>query len=82
METIWKFWNDWNNVFFFSEGIFSVECLVDMVKLLSWKWFLSKNSDPPFPFMSGYSSYFILEQIKFVGVSFLGLDGSGGLEAL
>jgi hypothetical protein len=53
-----------------------------MVKLLSWKWFLSKNSDPPVPVMSGYSSYFILEQIKFVGVSFLDLDGSGGLEAL
>ncbi|GAU30794.1 hypothetical protein TSUD_355200 [Trifolium subterraneum] len=31
-------------------GIFSVECLVDKVKLLSWKWFLGKNSGSPCSF--------------------------------
>jgi hypothetical protein len=49
--TIWKFRND----VFFSEGTFSVECLIDRVKLLSWKWFLGKNLDSHVPFMSGVS---------------------------
>ncbi|MCH93643.1 pentatricopeptide repeat-containing protein [Trifolium medium] len=35
----WTIWNSRNDVLF-SEGTFSAECLVDRVKLLSWKWFL------------------------------------------
>jgi hypothetical protein len=43
---VWTIWKSRNDVFF-SEGTFSVECLVDRVKLLSWKWFLGKNLDAP-----------------------------------
>jgi hypothetical protein len=39
---VWAIWNSWSDVLF-SEGTFSAECLVDRVKLLSWKWFLGKN---------------------------------------
>jgi hypothetical protein len=52
MWTIWKSRND----IFFSEWIFSVECLVDRMKLLSWKWFIGKNHGSPVPFMSGVST--------------------------
>jgi hypothetical protein len=38
------------NDIFFSKGTFFVECLIDRVKLLSWKWFLSKNSGSPCSF--------------------------------
>ncbi|MCH92877.1 hypothetical protein A2U01_0013823 [Trifolium medium] len=41
------------NDVFFSEETFSVECLVDRVKLLSWKWFLGKNHGSSVPFTSG-----------------------------
>ncbi|GAU37692.1 hypothetical protein TSUD_164950 [Trifolium subterraneum] len=34
---VWTIWKSRNDIFF-SEGTFSVECLVDRVKLLSWKW--------------------------------------------
>jgi hypothetical protein len=42
---IWKtiVWKSRNDIIF-SEWTFFVECLVDRVKLLSWKWFLGKNS--------------------------------------
>jgi hypothetical protein len=41
---VWTIWNSRNDVCF-SERTFSAECLVDRVKLLSWKWFLGKNPD-------------------------------------
>jgi hypothetical protein len=41
---VWTIWNFRNNVFF-PKGTFSSECLINRVKLSSWKWFLGKNSD-------------------------------------
>ncbi|GAU15735.1 hypothetical protein TSUD_235480 [Trifolium subterraneum] len=46
---VWTIWKSRNDVVF-SEGTFIFECLVDRVKLLSWKWFLGKNPDSPCSF--------------------------------
>jgi hypothetical protein len=62
--TIWNFQND----VLFSEGTFFVECLVDRVKLLSWKWILVKNSGTQCSFYEwGIHPTFYWNRLSLVG---------------
>jgi hypothetical protein len=78
---VWTIWKYWNDAFFF-EGIFSVECLVDRVKFLSWKWFQGKNSSNSIPFTSWLSIWLYDRTDKVCWSVVLGLDGSGELVSL
>ncbi|PNX88099.1 hypothetical protein L195_g044199 [Trifolium pratense] len=43
--TVWRIWRSWNDLCFVN-GIKDVEKIVDDIKLLSWRWGLSRRKIP------------------------------------
>jgi hypothetical protein len=43
--TVWVIWKSRNKIIF-SNGVIDLEAVVDMIKLLSWRWGLSRNKIP------------------------------------
>jgi hypothetical protein len=67
---VWTIWNSRNDVLFL-EWTFSVECLVDTMKLLSWKWFLGKNPGTPYSFYEwGIHPTFCCNRYSLIGCGF------------